>query len=266
MYRRILVGYLDTAPGHDALALGTALAVATGAELALGTAPDPQDRDLPALARAYDADLMVLGSTHYGGLGRLVPGATVEHLLGEAPCAVAVAPPGFAERPTADGWQPLRGGAEDAGMRVIGVGYDGSPAAMRALETAAELATYNGAGMRVYAVAPKTPQVPGAEPQAQTANHRAPSQAVALRESLHQAVAKLPSEARALPVFSRGFPAEELIRATQTGVDLLVLGSRRGGPIRRVLHNSVSSTVINRAACPVLILPSGVPAAQPAMA
>lgn len=264
MYRRILVGYLDTAPGHDALALGTALAVATGAELVLATAPDPQDRDLPALARAHEADLVVLGSTHHSGLGRIVPGATVEHLLGDAPCAVAVAPPGFAERPAGDGWQPLRGGAEDAGMRVVGVGYDGSHAAMQALEAAAEMATRNGAAMRVYAVAPKTPQVPGAE--AQAVNNHSPSQAEAMRESLQRAVAELPPEARALPVFSRGFPAEELVKATQTGVDLLLLGSRRGGPVRRLLHNSVSSTVINKAACPVLVMPSGVPAPQPTMA
>ena len=33
MYKRILVGYLENDPGHDALALGTALARATGAEL-----------------------------------------------------------------------------------------------------------------------------------------------------------------------------------------------------------------------------------------
>ena len=259
MYKRILVGYLDTSPGHDALALGTALAVATGAELVLATAPDPHDRDLPALARAHEADLVVLGSTHFGELGRIVPGATVEHLLGDAPCAVAVAPPGFADaHSAADGWQPLRGDAKDPGLRVIGVGYDGSDAATEALAAAAALAARNGAALRVYTVAPKTPQVPGAE--AETAKRHLPSEAEALRESLHEAVAQMPSELRALPVFSRGAPARDLIMATETGVDLLVLGSRRGGPMRRLLHSSVSSAVIDRAACPVLVLPSGVPA------
>lgn len=264
MYRRILVGYLDTPAGHDALALGTSLTVATGAELVLATAPDPQDRDLPALARAHEADLVVLGSTHHGGLGRIVPGAAVEHLLGDAPCAVAVAPPGFSERPEADGWQPLRVRSEDAGMRVVGVGYDGSPAAGAALEAAAELATRNGAAMRVYTVAPKVPQVPGAE--AQTLNDHPPSQAEAMREALLQAVAGLEPEARALPLFSRGDPAAELVKATQVGVDLLVLGARRGGPVRRLFHNSVSRTVVDRARCPVLVLPSGVPAPHPAAA
>lgn len=262
MYKRILVGYLDTPAGHDALALGTALAVATRAELVLATAPDPQDRDLAALARIHEADLAVLGSTHHSGLGRLIPGATAENLLGDAPCAVAVAPPGFSKR--RGGWQPLQGNAEDAGMRVVGVGYDGSRTAARVLEAAAELAVGNGAAMRVYAVAPKNPQVPGAESGA--TNHSLPSEAEALRESLQAAVAKLPAEARALPVFIRGLPAGELIRATQTGVDLLVLGSRRGGPMRRLLHNSVSSAVLHKSSCPVLVLPSGVLALEPALA
>jgi nucleotide-binding universal stress UspA family protein len=262
MYKRILVGYLDTASGHDALALGTALAVATGAELALSTPSDSPGRDLLALARAKEAELIVLGSTHRGELGRVIPGATVEHLLGEAPCAVAVAPPGFSETSgTEDSWQPLQGNAGDPGMRVVGVGYDGSHAAAEALKAAAELALRNRAAMRVYAVAPKNPQVPGAEAES-AAKHRLPNEVEALRESLHKAVGELPSEARALPLFSRGSAADELIKATQTGVDLLVLGSRRGGPVRRVLHNSVSSTVIRRASCPVLVLPSGVPAPE----
>lgn len=257
MYKRILVGYLDTASGHDALALGTALAVATGAELVLATAPDPQGRDLATLVRAHEADLAVLGATHHGGLGRIMPGATVEHLLGDAPCAVAVAPPGFSE--ARGGWQPLRGDAGDPGMRVVGVGYDASQAAAEALEAAAGLAVRNGAGMRVYAVAPKNPQVPGAETG--TPNHP-PGQAEALREALHRAVGDLPPEARALAVFRRGDPAQELIRATQIGVDLMVLGARRGGHLRRLLYGSVSSMVLRETSCPVLVLPRGVHAAQ----
>ena len=112
MYRRILVGYLENDPGHDALALGTALARATGAELIPVTAPDELGPNLAELARAYEANLIVLGSTHRSGLGRVIPGSTLEHLLGEAPCALAVAPPGFAEQGSELGWRPFqaRGG------------------------------------------------------------------------------------------------------------------------------------------------------------
>lgn len=87
-----------------------------------------------------------------------------------------------------------------------------------------------------------------------------PTEAESLREELHDAVAPLPAEARALPVFLRGAAALELIRAVEFGVDLLVLGSRPGGPIRRALHNSVSNAVLLEAACPVLIAPGQVDA------
>ncbi|HEU5062222.1 MAG TPA: universal stress protein [Solirubrobacterales bacterium] len=246
MYKRILVGYLENDPGHDALALGTALAGATGAELIAVTAPDEQGHGLAALARSHEADLIVLGPTHRSGLGRVIPGSTLEHLLGEAPCAVAVAPAGFAAS------------GDDPAMRVVGVGYDASPAAAQALESAKELALRNGAAMRVYAVAPKHPQLPGAE--SPSPGKSLPSEAEELREALHEAVAKLPSEARALPVFSRGWPAEELVKASASGVDLLFLGSRSGGPLRRALHNSISNGVILRALCPVLVVPTEIAA------
>jgi nucleotide-binding universal stress UspA family protein len=147
----VLVGYLDTERGRDALALGRILAKARGAELRIVTAPE--GAALAAEAREQGADLVVLGSTHRGPLGRIVPGTTMENLLGGAPCAVAVAPPGFADR--ADGesvWQPLDGHGDDTGMRVIGVAYDGSPAARAALESATEMARDNASALRVYTV------------------------------------------------------------------------------------------------------------------
>lgn len=259
MYRRILVGYLENDHGHDALALGTALARATGAELIPATAPE-RGRDLGELARAHEADLIVLGPTHRSGLGRVIPGSTLERLLGESPCAVAVAPAGFAEPGGGEeSWRPLQAVGDDPGLRVVGVGYDGSPAAAHALECAAELALRNRAGMRVYAVAPKRPQVPGAE--APSPGNGSSSDGEALRQALHKAVAELPPEARALPVFKRGWAADELIKAASTGVDLLLLGSRPGGPLKRTLHNSVSSGVILRAPCPVLVVPTEIAAA-----
>ena len=264
MYRRILVGYLDSEQGRAALALGRIFARAAGAEMTVVTAPDEEGEDLAQIARSRDADLVVLGSSHRGPLGRVVPGATVERLLGEAPCAVAVAPPNFGEPSGDDGWRPLSGEGEDAGMRVVGVGYDGSDAALEALRSASELAVANGATLRVYTVARKYPQVPGASGGELGAG--VPTEAEALRGILEDAVRSLPAATRALPVFLRGFAADELIAATRLGVDLLVLGSRRGGPLRRKLHHSVTSTIMQRTDCPVLISPTGVTAPQSATA
>lgn len=259
MYERVLIGYLDTDQGRDALELGMLLARANRAEMILATAGEEDGGKLARLARRQNADLVVLGSSHRGSVGRVFPGATVERLLGAAPCAVAVAPPGFGQHAGGDlGWRPLSGDAEDVGMRVIGVGFDGTRASAEALKTAVDLALPNGAALRVYTVARKYPHVPGASGDERGPG--VPTEAEVLRGMLHEAVADLPSEARALPVFMRGFAAQELVEACETGVDLLVLGSRGGGPLRRKAHHSVTNTVMQSARCPVLISPAGVKA------
>jgi nucleotide-binding universal stress UspA family protein len=259
VYRRILVGYQDTEQGHDALALGRMLARVNDAELLLSTASARDDGNLADQARSENADLIVLGSTHRGPIGRVVPGATAERLLGEAPCAVAVAPAGFGRRADGDsGWRPLTEADEGAALRVIGVGFDGTGAAQRALKIAAGLAVSNEAALRIYTVAPRI-SVPIAPAEPQTPG--APTRAEILRDRLYQAVALLPSEARALPVFLWGTPAIELVEATENGIDLMVLGSRRGGPMKRALNGSVSSAVIHAAKCPVLVTPTAVKAA-----
>lgn len=264
IYKRILVGFKDTDQGHDALALGRVLAKASGAEMLVESAPSKDGEGLAEIARSREADLVVLGSTHRSPVGRVIPGATVEHLLGKAPCAVAIAPPGFARSAEGTfGWYPLSGDGDDLGLRVIGVGFDASPASREALQIAAALALENGAALRVYAVARKYPHVPGADGDARGPG--VPSEAEALRLQLHQAVAELPPQTRALPVFRRGFPADELIEAVSVGVDLLILGSRSGGPVRRLLHTSISSIVMRDAGCPVLISPSGVKMPSPAL-
>lgn len=258
-FRQILVGYLDNEQGREALALGQALARATGADLVL--ASSGKDDDLAHLAHSYRSDLIVLGPTHRGPISKVVPGATVERLLGQAPCAIAVAPAGFGTHADGDAsWVPPGGEEDDAGIRVVGVGYDASGPAKEALAMAAELAIHNGAALRVYTVAPrhvlpadgKVPHPPASDGVTE-----------GLQAALHEAVSELPAEARALPVLLRGDPAAELIKASREGVDLLVLGSRGGGPLRRALHQSVTSDVMSRVTCPLLISPAGVAAPQP---
>lgn len=263
MYRRILVGYQETERGRDALELGQILARANGAEMVIATAPAEDGGGLAQLARSNEADLIVLGSTHRGPIGRVLAGATVERLLGEAPCAVAIVPPGFGRPADGDlGWRPLSGDADDVGMRVIGVGFDGSGSAREALDIAADLAIHNGAALRVYAVAPRLTTHPGA---LESQPPGVPSRAEELREQLHDAVAELPTEARALPVFLWGAPSIELVAAAENGVDMMVLDSRGGGRMQRSLYGSVSGTVIQEAHCPVLISPTGVMAPTEAL-
>ena len=99
----------------------------------------PVAEALRELVEEEGADAIVLGSTHRGPVGRIYPGSVAERLLHGAPCAVAVAPRGFAARA---GGEP----------RVLAVGFDGSPESQAALELAGELAEAAEATLRVVAV------------------------------------------------------------------------------------------------------------------
>jgi len=53
-----------------------------------------------------------------------------------------------------------------------------------------------------------------------------------------------------------GNPVEWLVELSER-VDLLVVGSRGWGPLRRTLLGGTSAKLIRKAACPVLVMPRG---------
>jgi len=94
----------------------------------------PPARGLHDLARERAADLIVVGSSRHTLLGRMLLGDDARESLGGAPCAVAIAPPGYAE--------------SSSPLVEIGVAYDGSPDSEHALSTARGLASCSGANIR----------------------------------------------------------------------------------------------------------------------
>jgi nucleotide-binding universal stress UspA family protein len=52
-----------------------------------------------------------------------------------------------------------------------------------------------------------------------------------------------------------GLPAEELIQASLEA-ELIVIGSRGAGRLRRLVHGSVSNQVSQHARCPVVVIPA----------
>jgi nucleotide-binding universal stress UspA family protein len=195
-------------------------------------------RALERIAHAEDAALIVVGPSHLGHLGRLHPGSTADRLLGGAPCPVALAPQGHRVRPPA--------------IERIAVGYDGGPEAEEALAAGTQLARATGASLRVVRAYSHDPIVLGVPGFARVE----PAAVDAEREQLERAVAALPPEVRAEPVFVDGDPVRELTRASEES-DMLVVGSRGHGPIGAVLTGSVSSRLARTAACPLLVVPRG---------
>ena len=75
-------------------------------------------------------------------------------------------------------------------------------------------------------------------------------------ERLDEVVAALPAGVWAEPVFVAGAAGDELAAQSEL-VDLMVVGSRGYGPRTAVLLGGVTHTLIQKAACPVIVLPRG---------
>lgn len=198
-------------------------------------------RALNELAEGVDSVVLVIGSGHRGPVGRILLGTTGAALLSGAPCAIAVAPRGY---------------AQTGSRRVlrIGAAVNGADESDAALAAASGLAARLHASLRVLGVVEAVRLSHGGEyPAADPATYeRASEQAMdrALRGAMDTLPAELPAERRLMS----GNPAE-LLAAAAEELDLLVLGSRGYGPVRRALLGSVSSRLIESAPCPVLVLP-----------
>jgi nucleotide-binding universal stress UspA family protein len=180
---------------------------------------DAPTRVLQVLAEDRDAYMVVVGSTHRGPMGRVLPGTVAERLLQGAPCPVAVAPRGYA-------------GREHPGIGLIGVGYDGRPESEIALKEAVWMANEIGAELKVISVACGRDRL---EPAIRVAEEAGADVYGCLRD---------------------GSPAAELANEG-VELDLLVMGSRARGSLRRVILGSTSSEVIRTAPCPVVVVPRG---------
>lgn len=195
------------------------------------------------LAVAEHASLVVVGSTHTGRLGRVYPGSTGEKLLHGAPCAVAIVPRAYDERPAAR----------------IGVAYDGSEEAEAALDSAAALAQAFDAELELIGVAPSDwytgPALAGGV--------GVETLRVELEQELHRELERAAARVRvpATTTLCAGDPAEELADRSAE-LDLLVTGSRGYAPLRSVVTGGVSGRLIRSARSPVIVVPRG---AEPAL-
>ena len=284
VFKRIVVGVDGREGGRDALALAAAVQGASGGEMiavhvytydrtvALADAPAGENalqkdllttlaselqgagvsaraviaRDLApaqalhAAAEREEADLIVVGSCHRAGADRVLAGDDAAATLHGAPCAVAVAPHGYAERPHE--------------LRLIGVGYDGSPESRRALDLACGLADRTDARVRATTVVwpsspfwPTTSRYPGWPATQVSGRQRG-------EEMLEAAIARVRDRVTPEVAVGKGW---QVLASSSADLDLLIVGSRACGPVRRVVLGSTSTHLVREAACPVVVLPRG---------
>jgi nucleotide-binding universal stress UspA family protein len=282
MYRTIIAGCNGRDRGRGAVSLAHAIASATGARLLLvGVHHNPPlafpssyasqreelEHDLRAVrdelapeamieiragvspahalcrvATNEGADLLVVGSHHRRRLQRIVDSDPAMQVLHGAPCAVALAPDPVTPRPQ---------------LREIGVGIDATPESAFALEMVRELGSRSGARLWLLSVIDNSaPGWVGMSPvgaYADAIQRLIDTRLDAARELLRhrlEACVGLVADGEVVV----GSPAGELILASER-LDLLVLGSRRWGPVRRLALGSTSERVMRHTACPVLVPP-----------
>lgn len=185
-------------------------------------------------ADLQDADLLVVGSCRHGAFGRAMLGDDARAALNGAPCAVAIASHGHA--------------GEQRRLTTIGVAYNGSPESKVAL--AAARAVAGGAGAKI-----QLRQVAFLPTSAYSG-----FAALDLGNSIDEMVAQAERSIEEIPgVTGKAVygPPDAELEAFSGEVDLLAVGSRSYGPVRRLMLSSTSNYLARHAGCSLLVLPRG---------
>ena len=187
-------------------------------------------------------ELIVLGSTRRGPVGRVLLGTLGDSLVSGAPCAVAVAPRGYAGR--------------DRGLKRIGVAIDGSAESWRALSAGSALATSLGVPLKLLSAVDPPPYVVGGLLSDLNRDEYQKEEVRQTERLLDEAAERAPAEVQVERAVLNGSPAEALAEAGED-LDLLIMGSRGYGPITHTVLGGVSAKLMTSAPCPLMVVARG---------
>jgi len=201
-------------------------------------------RGLERVVAREHCDLLVVGSTPDGPEGLVRIGRRTRQLIGDAACALAIAPRGLEHQ-------------DQITLERIGVGYDGGPEAEAALALAGSLARACGAELSIRAVVDDRLPVFGLSGSQRARLNAEWQELVAadverLRLGAVEAAKSAGVDAR---VEAMGGPPPSLLLELGESVDLLVIGSRRWGAFARLVLGSTGEALVHDATCPLLVVP-----------
>jgi nucleotide-binding universal stress UspA family protein len=206
---------------------------------------DPREA-IATAASEWGADLIVVGAAGLGAVKEFLLGSVSLGVVRHAPCAVLV----------------CKGSPRDVG--TITIAYDGSPGAEAAVRFVTRLRLPHHAHLRVVGVAEPVRYPASAPGRLGKALRIAITEAenerkASLEAKLEPAVVELwPRVATVDASICVGSAAPEIVRyADASATDLLVVGARGLGTMRRLLLGSVSEAVLRHASCCVLVVRSG---------
>jgi nucleotide-binding universal stress UspA family protein len=205
----------------------------TGVEAALvSVVANSPGRGLHQQAEEQGADLLVVGSCRHSALGRVMLGDDTRAALNGSPCAVAVAALGYAEHP--------------GSITTVGVGYNASPESESALAVARTLAAATGGSVHALEVV--------SIPTYGFSTTVPPISWDTINLLLHEAGARVESLPGVEGEVVYGLTGEELA-AFSARVDILVVGSRGYGPLRRLVQGSTTDYLERHGRSSLLALP-----------
>jgi nucleotide-binding universal stress UspA family protein len=194
--------------------------------------------EVVVLAEEIEAGLVVMGSRGRSSIGRLLMGSVSDAVVRHAHCPVMVVR-----------WKPVVFPAK------ILLAADGSKEAELAASTTADLAKSTGSELHAVTVALEYPYEYAyydVRHPAEVERHRQEARKI-LDQQVDRVIKGGGSVAKAH--LRMGVPEEEIVvLAEELGADLVVLGSKGLGGMRRVLLGSVSDSVVRHAHCPVLVV------------
>jgi nucleotide-binding universal stress UspA family protein len=200
---------------------------------------DPREQILKT-AETWMPHLAVLGRRGLGGFERMLLGSVSLTAARHLPCPVLVVQ-----------------GSPRAIQRIV-VGVDGSEESRQAVNFVATLPLSPDVEVHLVAVA-ESLLFPAFLPSAAREASRsvvaeaAERQQAILRDVLGRVVGRLGGHAQVHSHTPVGDPARQLLEMAATA-DLVVVGSRGLGAVRRLLLGTVSEKVLQHAPCPVLIV------------
>ena len=200
-------------------------------------------RALERVVRREHQDLLIVGSSRHATPLRVRIGKRTRQLLQNLDCALAIAPRGLHDK------EPLE-------LKRIGVGFDGGGESYAALALAGSIARAAGAELRLCSVVDDRTRPLSLEAVVGAGMDRW-EETIQAEMDARRDFGLARAREIGVPVLAqvaRGRPADALL-ALSHEVDLLVIGSRRWGPVARLLLGSTGEALAHDAACPLLVVP-----------
>ncbi|MBH0202076.1 MAG: universal stress protein [Nitrospira sp.] len=198
-----------------------------------------------AVARAEDADLVVVGTRGKTGLEHVLLGSTAERIIRMAPCPVLTVPAA----------KQHAGENRKASVTNMLVPVDFSDCSLDALEYGALIAQRSNASVKLFHVL--EPVSYGLDFTLPHTSQRESSKAV-ITKRLSDLVSMLTALGLASDfLMSGGLPADSILdTARAQSVDVIVMGTHGRRGLSHALFGSVAESVLRRSSCPVLTVRS----------